>query len=236
MNGADLRWHVGIDGGGGGTRMLVADRDGLHLERHDAATVNHQADPGFARNFASLLSRLEGRSIAQANFFLSGWDFPADTEILTRAVGGAIAENRLEVQSLVLDNDVFAILHSGLKGETRAVCVAAGSGMVSAAIDGTTRHRSWGFGFDSGEWGGGVEIGRQALHEVFAAALGRRPPCPVLSREVFRECAVAGARELVEAVNAPNASVPPLSRLSVAVFEAWREGCPCATAIVQRTV
>ena len=78
----------------------------------------------------------------------------------------------------MLDNDLFALLEAGTDSPD-AVAVVCGTGVnaVGRAADGRTV-RFPALGSISGDWGGGGQLGMQALSHAARAVDGRGPRSP----------------------------------------------------------
>ncbi|MDA3850294.1 MAG: hypothetical protein PF447_03400 [Spirochaetaceae bacterium] len=225
---------IGIDGGGSKTHMAVADLNGKVIGDYISGSTNHQSTLEVRENFSKLLKHLTGMIIQQAVLFLSGWDFPHDKEILTRYFQEACEENFLYPEKLLMDNDIFAVLKSGLGDKKQGACLIAGSGILSASINNLELHRSYGFGYNSGEWGGGGDLGAHGLFYVMAAHQGRRPPCPILTLLFLEYFKVPSVDELADHVNGANFDYIHHSKLAPFIFKAAQESCETSIKILKK--
>ena len=171
-----LRYRIGIDGGGTGTRARLWSVDGLVLGEG-------RAGPSGLGLGAEAAWRHIGQAV-EAAFAAAGLPMadPASCAIGLGLAGAGRAQAReafLQADpgyaQLRLTRDVHALLigaHAGRPG----IVVAIGTGSVAAA-----RHRdgglqlAGGWGFPLGDEGGGAWLGQQALQLAQAVADGREP-------------------------------------------------------------
>jgi N-acetylglucosamine kinase-like BadF-type ATPase len=204
--------------GGGGTRGVgdMAGSLGLVTELTDQA----QRQAGLAGRPAA-----DHMSACTANA-----DLPEEEEEMT----AALAATGL-TRSTAVFNDTFAVLRAGLtSGATWGVGVTCGAGMncVGLAPDGrTTRFLS--FGGISGDWGGGYDLGAQALFLAARDEDGRG------SRTALREAVAAHfglptVRDITIAIHQGRFGRGDLRKLAPVVFAAAAEGDEAAQAVVDR--
>lgn len=136
----------------GGTRIPAAELE--RLVGQAAWQAGQQAEPPFAEH---------------ASVFLAGLDLPEEeTEF------HAELEARDWSPSLHIGNDILALLRSGTKAGGSAVVCGAGINAVGLAPDGRV-HRFAALGQISGDWGGGRQLGSEALWHAARAEDGRGP-------------------------------------------------------------
>ena len=110
----------------------------------------------------------------RAAFYLAGADLPVEIEMLRGRVAAMGWSTDLDI-----DNDTFALLRAGTESPD-AVAVVCGAGINCVGVTaagGTARFPS--LGRLSGDWGGGLHLGGEALWHAVRAEDGRggRPPC-----------------------------------------------------------
>ena len=185
-----LEFLVGVDGGGSGTRVLLARRDG-------SVIGNGLAGPsGLSRGIAPAWSAIEA---ATQRAFESAGLRPAAWSDCALGAGRAGASHRPWRDAflaadpgfarIALDSDSFTMLlgaHAGRPG----VIVAAGTGSVGEVLraDGS-RTSLGGWGFPIGDEGSGAWLGWQAVRHA-QAALDGRAPAGALARQVWSRCGV----------------------------------------------
>ncbi len=128
-----------------------------------------------------------------ARLFLAGVDFPVEVE---RATAEACA--RGWARSTTVDNDTFAILRAGAeRGWGVAVVCGAGINCVGVSPDG--RHARFpALGWTTGDWGGGQDLGTEAVSAAARSEDGRGPRT-TLERAVPAHFGLATPSELAEA-------------------------------------
>ena len=221
---------LGVDGGNSKTELVAASLDGEILAR--------VRGPGNNVHFAGVEATLDflGRLAAEAGidepaahgvFYLCGVDVPADREALTAAL-----QHTSWLRGASVDNDVFGLLRAGTdEGDAVAVVCGAGINCAGRAADGrVARYPS--LGWESGDWGGSVMLGREVLFRAARAEDGRGEHT-VLS-EVVREHFGLPVAEVGEAVRYRRISVTRLGELAPAVVRAAEAGDSVARRLVER--
>lgn len=185
---------IGVDGGGSGTRALVADRDGVVLGRGQAGPS--ALGQGVTQAWRQLRLASEA-AFADAGMSTPDWQRCALGAGLSGASIQAWREeflaHDLGVQYLVLETDCFTTLlgaHAGLPG----AIVAAGTGSVGEVLraDGSRRIVG-GWGFPMGDEGSGAWLGWRAV-QLAQAAIDRRVPAGDLVRRVWAHCGADRAK------------------------------------------
>jgi glucosamine kinase len=228
-----IEFLVGIDGGGTGTRAVLADRDGAVRGRGEAgpSALMHGAATAWREIQRAAVGAFESAGLRAPN----DWGRCA----LGAGLAGATHEPwRLAFTSanpgfarLAIDTDAFAMLlgaHAGRPG----TIVAAGTGSVGEVLrpDGSRRSVG-GWGFPSGDEGSGAWLGLRAMG-VAQAAMDGRMPIGELARKVWDRC--GHDREAVLAWCA-KAGQFAYAQLAPAVFEA-EAADPVAADLLDRAV
>lgn len=166
---------LGVDGGNSKTDVVVATTDGEPLSYVRGGGSNSHGRGGSAGCIDVVASLVDlDRQAERAALFLSGADLASDIEELT-----ALARARGWARELLVDNDTFALLHAGTDDDD-AVAVVCGSGLNCVGRSGGTLLRPASLGWETGDWGGGDELGRAALFLACRAADGRGEPTALL--------------------------------------------------------
>jgi N-acetylglucosamine kinase-like BadF-type ATPase len=165
---------------------------------------------------------------ALAEVYLAGVDFPSEKE----AIEAAIAQ-RSWATGFVVDNDSFALLRAGTDSpDAVAVVCGAGINCVGVARDG--RHaRFASLGRISGDWGGGYELGEEALWSAARADDGRGPGTD-LATLVPRHFGLPDIGAVYRAIHFGELDRRRLIELAPTVLGASRDGDPVARRIVVR--
>ncbi len=173
---AGLRYLIGVDGGGTGTRVRLADREGrlLGVGQAGASALGQGSDKawqhiGEAVHMAAGRAGIETPAPAQCaiGLGLSGVSVPAQAQ-------GFLKLNR-GYALLALDGDGWTTL-LGAHGGKPGVVVAAGTGTVGEVLrrDGSRACLS-GWGWIAGDEGSGAWLGLKAVRRAMAAFDGREP-------------------------------------------------------------
>ena len=229
---------LAVDGGNSKTDVALVDADGRALA--------HVRGPGSSPHAlgvdgcAVLLDDLVGRAAARAGLegprgvarvasaYVAGADFPEETA----AIRAALAD-RGWAPDLLVDNDTFALLRAGTD-EPDAVAVVCGAGIncVGVAADGR-QVRFPSLGRISGDWGGGFDLGEEALYWAARAEDGRSEDT-VLRERITAHFGAAALGEVVEGFHFGVLDRLRLHELSPLVMAAASDGDPTAVGIVHR--
>ena len=160
---------LGVDGGNSKTDVVVATTDGEPLSYVRGGGSNSHGPGGSAACIDVVASLVElERTADRAVLFLCGADTPEDVSEL-----GELARARGWARELVVDNDTFALLHAGTdRADAVAVVCGAGINCVGRRADGRVA-RYPALGWETGDWGGGETLARDALFLANRAADGR---------------------------------------------------------------
>ena len=167
---------VAVDGGGSKTDVLVLDPDGTvlaHARGPGSCPQVIGVQPALDVIDGLVRSALAGRTdVARVGIYLSGLDLPVEIATFRAALQ---AVPWFTPDAAVVDNDTFALLRAGTASH-EAVVVVCGTGIncVGRRSDGATA-RFPALGRISGDWGGGFELGEQAIWHAARALDGRGP-------------------------------------------------------------
>jgi N-acetylglucosamine kinase-like BadF-type ATPase len=231
---------IAVDGGNSKTDVLLVDVSGAVLgsARGPGVSPQNVGVDACVRALEGLIAEaLEAAGLpvtrpfgVHTSAFLAGLDLPEEEEILSAAVTA-----REWTDTLTVGNDTFALLRAGsADGTGVAVVCGAGINAVGVGKDGRT-HRFPALGKISGDWGGGLGLGEEALWWAARAEDGRGPGTAL-------EAAVAAhfdARSVVDVVQRlhfgilPRAALHELCPLLFAVADAGDE---VARTVVERFV
>jgi N-acetylglucosamine kinase-like BadF-type ATPase len=197
---------LAVDGGNSKTDLALVAADGalLSLVRGPQSSPHHLGLDGCLGVLSSLLDdavseaglRATNGAIADvAELTLAGVDFPVEEQQLEDAVRARPWATRITVR-----NDTFAVLRAGTeRGWGVAVVCGAGINCVGVAPDG--RHARFpSLGAITGDWGGGYDVGLEAVWAAARSEDGRGPKTS-LEREVPAHFGLATPIELAEAIH-----------------------------------
>jgi N-acetylglucosamine kinase-like BadF-type ATPase len=132
-----------------------------------------------------------------------------------------------------VDNDTFALLRAGTDNpDATAVVCGAGINCVGVAADGRTA-RFPALGRLTGDWGGGVGLGEEALWWAVRAEDGRGEPT-ALQAAVAAHFALPSPLAIAEAVHLGQLSSGRILELAPVLMEAARGGDAVALRVVAR--
>ncbi|GAA2048916.1 BadF/BadG/BcrA/BcrD ATPase family protein [Catenulispora yoronensis] len=177
LRGSDLL--IAVDGGNSKTDVRLVRLDGTEVRRAVGGPFRPQAlgVPAAMAVLAGLVRELLApgdvagpvRGIAA---FLAGADLPEEVETLRTEI-----EARGWAKEVYVANDTFAVLYAGAGSDRRAgVAVVCGTGINCVAVAPDGRMATYpALGAESGDWGGGGDLGRAALWWAIRAEDGRGP-------------------------------------------------------------
>ncbi len=172
---------VAVDGGGSKTDVAIVSRaHGEVLGRHRGPGCSqHDLGPEAAVHVvddcvmtALRAAAVDAERVVHAGCYLTAIDLPDEQAIMT----SLLSRTSWGARSLVVENDLFALLRAGT-AERPAAVVVCGTGIngLAVAADGETA-RIVALGRSSGDWGGGVDIAEAALWSAARAEDGRGEP------------------------------------------------------------
>lgn len=222
------QFFIGIDGGGTGSRAIVADQNGAILGRGTSGAANIVTDPE-----QSVQHILE----AVAEAFLSA---QLDTSLYAQssAILGLAGANIASARDAILAHMPFArskivsdglIALQGALGDQDGTVVILGTG--SAFITRKGENISWrgGWGFQLSDLGSGARLGRSLLQEVLLA-YDRICPETALTKHIMAQFDDEPAR-LVEFSKTARPSA--YAAFAPDIFRYAQEGDQIALKIVQ---
>jgi N-acetylglucosamine kinase-like BadF-type ATPase len=233
---------VAVDGGGSKTDAVALGAGGVLLGRARAAGSSPQIlglDGAIAvidGLMADLLAQLDhvpgGVRIDGVHAYLSGLDLPEEVT----AFRAGIADRPwipADPASVVVDNDLFALLRAGTD-ESDAAAVVCGTGINAVGVrsDGATV-RFAALGNYTGDWGGGWQLGEQALWHAARAVDGRGPDT-ALVRGIPPVYGLETLDDVVRALHFGRLPMEAMSAICPAVFAASTDGDAVARSLVDR--
>ena len=221
---------LGVDGGNSKTELVVATLQGEPVSYlRGPGSNSHTVGP--ARTAAFLAELVAGAELAtpvvQGTFYLCGADIPADFAVLTAAL-----EQEPWVDRAAVDNDIFALLRAGTD-DADAVAVVCGAGINCAGRSSEGRVARYpSLGWESGDWGGSVMLGRDVLFLAARGEDGRGEP--TILAQVLREHFDLPVDELGESVRYGRIAPGRLGEVAPAVVDAAAAGDAVARELVDR--
>jgi N-acetylglucosamine kinase-like BadF-type ATPase len=222
---------LGVDVGNSKTHVVATDTHGRVV---GAATgpgwISGDLTAGTAVDHVlGLAERACGHrsGFAAAALAVAGLDLPGQEEEMTERVIAAGLAGRVTVV-----NDTFALLRTGSESRD-GVAVVAGAGINCVGVRGDRVVRFHSMGRLSGDWGGGYDVGREALALACRSEDGR-DGATLLRTRVPEHFGLTRPLEVTEAVVSGRLREDRLLELAPVVFAAAGEGDAAATSIVQR--
>jgi N-acetylglucosamine kinase-like BadF-type ATPase len=225
---------LAADGGNSKTDLALVSADGELL-----ATVR---GPGFrphthgvqgaverlSDSVAAALAQAGADKVTHLSACLAGADSPEDEQRLEEALAA-----RGWALSVRVQNDTFALLRIGsASGLGVAVVCGAGINCVGSSPDGRTL-RFPSLGRITGDWGGGGELGHEALWHGVRAEDGRGP-ATVLAEAVAAHFGVESALDVGLALHRKELDPEQLTTLAPVLMDAAEAGDPVAREISDR--
>jgi N-acetylglucosamine kinase-like BadF-type ATPase len=229
---------LAVDGGNSKTEVVLVGRGGETLAevRGPGSSPHHLGVDGAVALVDDLVQKAAAQAglggdqpVAElAEIYLAGVDFPQEQEAVTAAV-----ERRRWAREHVVDNDSFALLRAGTDAPD-AVAVVCGAGINCVAVSRDGRHaRFASLGRISGDWGGGFELGDEALFWAARADDGRGP-ATTLATLVPAYFGLPDVPSVYQSIHFGRLDHHRLLELAPTVLAASREGDPVARGIVTR--
>ncbi|MPV59750.1 ATPase [Burkholderia sp. HI2761] len=223
---AALLFAIGIDGGGTGTRAVLADRHGRELAQGRGGPSG--LGLGIERAWASI-----GAACADA-FTQAGFAFEWSQCALGCGLAGvnnaawlAAFRAQAPLGALAVESDAYTTV-VGAHGGAPGLIVALGTGSIAAALDAAGACRiAGGFGFPSGDEASGAWLGVRALAYA-QQALDGRVPCDAFATALLAETGAQNRDALVQWSCDANQTV--YARLAPIVFA--HRAHPVASALI----
>lgn len=219
---------VGVDAGGTGTTVVVADGETLvRTVRGDAANVRSAGVNAAAETIARAVERALAGSFA--------------TTVIVGAAGAGRAEvaNALEKELTgrfagarvrVVDDARIALRAAVPHGD--GIVLIAGTGSIAYAEIGGASYRAGGYGYLLGDEGSGFSVGSSAVR-VLMRSYDERAPRDAMLDALETRLGARSAQEVLSAVYDSPSAVTTIASLAPIVLEHASAGERSATKIVQ---
>lgn len=230
---------LAIDGGNSKTDVALVTTAGESVAhvRGPGSSPHSLGVDGCAALLDSLVAKVAARAglagpravAAVASVYLAGADIPAETALLHSAISAYGWADEL-----VVDNDTVALLRAGTD-EPDAVAVVCGAGINCVGVTRDGRQARFpSLGRISGDWGGGVQLGDEALFWAARAADGRGE-ATVMQERVVTHFGRTRLSEVIEDIHFGRIPSARLGELSPMVLHAASvDNDAIATKIVVR--
>lgn len=217
---------LAIDGGNSKTDAVLLDPRGAVVAR-----VQGPGSGGGPAHVSSVVAAMLAEAgvasdaITQCAAALAGLDFDEDAEAYRAALAAL-----LPAAELVVGGDARAVLDAG-GGSGVAVVYGAGFNAVAVGPLGIGTHPA--LGWSTGEWGGGHELGREAVRIAYRSADGRGPRS-VLESRILLATRAPDHRELARAIRDERIGAAEVGELARLLLDAAAEGDAPAREVAER--
>ncbi|UFJ39377.1 N-acetylglucosamine kinase [Brevibacillus humidisoli] len=214
-----------------GIGTTAAARELTNAIRTAMATTAAEGTPSTEEADAS--PSTEGRvwEVECAVFGMAGLDTEYDRQVIVEMVKEVLAQLKIHVHHLIVENDGFAALLGATDGDA-GILVIAGTGSIAYGINGQgITARAGGWGHRVGDEGSGYWIGKQMITAVLKAADGRGEPTRLTDR-LLRYLGLSQVEELYNWTYGPSYSVEKVGELSPLVSQTAAEGDVVAARIL----
>ncbi len=223
-----MRHAIAVDGGNSKTDVAIVREDGevTATARGGGSSPQYLGVDGALAVIGGLLDRAhDDLPVEVAELLLAGVDFPAEEEAVRAGI-----EQRGWATRVSVDNDTFAVLRAGTDARWGvAVVCGAGINCVGVAPDGRqARFRA--LGWTTGDWGGGGDVGRDAVWAAARSEDGRGPKT-MLESAVPAHFGLTTPSELAEAVHFGRVDGARAMELAPVVFAAAADDAVAAAIV-----
>jgi N-acetylglucosamine kinase-like BadF-type ATPase len=229
---------VAIDGGGSKTDAVAIGLDGAILAhvRGPASSPQTLGVEQAVRVVDALVGEVlaaAGRPLLRAGIYLSGVDLPVEIATFTAATAHLPWAAAANGYAPIIENDMFALLRAGTE-KPNAVAVVCGTGSNCVGVRADGEHaRFAALGTISGDWGGGSQLGEQALWYAARAMDGRGGPTE-FTRTVPAQLGLPDVQAVIEAFHFGRLPWSTFATLAPLVLEASDRGDAVAGTILDR--
>jgi N-acetylglucosamine kinase-like BadF-type ATPase len=235
---------------GGGTKCLAmflgSDRNVLGEGRSGGCNYQTVGETGAGESLRQALNEARGNmktetgtnpetiKVECAVFGMAGLDTERDYKVLTRIIMDVLESERIEVDTVIIENDALITLF-GAAGGKPGVLVISGTGSIVCGIDESGRYlRSGGWGHLAGDEGSGYWIGTKAVAAVFKMLDGRGGET-LLCERILAYLGLENADELYNWIYGQSYSVDKVAELSSVVKNCADEGDAVSIDIVEQS-
>lgn len=228
---------VAVDGGNSKTHLALVRGDGtlLALVRGPGCSPHHIGLPASVELLSGLLDEAAVAAgldlpvtAAVAYMMVAGADLPDEEAALQAAL-----DEQGWAERMVVSNDTFALLRSGSDRQWGvAVVCGAGINCVGRAPDGRET-RFLALGPISGDWGGGYDLGKEAVFHAARSEDGRGPKTP-LETLIPQHLGLSNMEEVSTALHREEIGHPEVVRLARVVL-AEADNDPMCGALLDKT-
>ncbi|TCP55051.1 N-acetylglucosamine kinase-like BadF-type ATPase [Tamaricihabitans halophyticus] len=229
---------LAVDGGNSKTDVWLVDDYGQPLARvrgpgSSPQSLGIPASLGVIEELASTAARRaglpeDGPYARHTSAYLAGLDLAEEEDAYL-----AKLRERNWSTSAAVGNDTFALLRSGTPDGV-GIAVVCGAGVNCVGVSGNGRvHRFPALGRISGDWGGGKQLGMEALWSAVRAEDGRGPRT-ALQEAVRDHFQVATMSDVVTELHFGRLAMSVIHQLAPLLFTVAEAGDEVASTVVDR--
>ena len=228
----DLKFYVGIDGGGTYTKAVVVSSLGELLCRVEGGTINYYSVPfetaqkNLEAVFDELAKSIGVRKISRVFIGCSALDGRAD-EDTTKSLMGRYSHIPAD-----MDSDLYVALYGHTFGNAGAMIVS-GTGSMGVSIDKNGEiHTCGGWGYAFGDEGSAYSIAVEGLRHASKMADGREEQT-ALYEAMLRFYGITEPYSLIDKIYSPALNRKELAKFALAVAECAESGDAVCVSILE---
>jgi N-acetylglucosamine kinase-like BadF-type ATPase len=227
VDGGNSKTDVALIGADG--RVLATARSGGFRPQSEGVSTAVDVTASAVDDIVRQLGLTAGASLAaHMSAYVAGADFPVEEAALAAAFAA-----RGWTSSVTVGNDVLALLRAGVSG-TWGVAVIVGAGVNCTGIGPDGRvSRFPALGRISGDWGGGQQLGEEALWHAARSEDGRGRPT-ALQTAVAAHFGMASVEEVTLGFHFGTLPEQRIHELAPLLFDVSESGDAVAGAVVDR--
>jgi len=230
------KYVIGMDGGGTGTTVLLADMHANKKQRFAAGAlnVNGQSEQDVLKTFTEISYRAASMGYKKEDcqgicIGTAGISNMAAKEFIKKSAAAFTFSDNIKI---VGDHEAAL---AGAVGSRTGIIVIAGTGSICFGVDREgNSYRSGGYGHLIDDVGSGYAIARDILTNVIRAH-DRRRPATVLTQLVFDALKIQEIEELIEYIYDSRRNKKEIAALSVLLTQAVKCEDEAAVGIVLKS-
>ncbi|HSC81378.1 MAG TPA: BadF/BadG/BcrA/BcrD ATPase family protein [Chitinolyticbacter sp.] len=173
---SNIEYLIGVDGGGTGTRICIADLSGKELVRADggASALGQGVDKAWTNITLAIRAGFEALGIERVDFSRCAAGFGL-SGVTVKAWAQEFENKNPGFARIVVETDGFSTLLGALDGAHGGI-IAIGTGSIGEAwLPDGKRMEVGGWGFPTSDEGSGAYLGLKAINLVQRVVDGRAP-------------------------------------------------------------
>ena len=231
----ELKYVLGLDGGGSHTKCVILDENGVELGRGVGGASNHhsigldQARKGIEGAMEDALQAAGNPTISAACWGMAGLDWPEDERLIEQ-----LAKELLPTIPVRVVHDSTIALVGGTDGKSSGVVVISGTGSIVVGYHPSGRiERANGWGHLLGDEGSGHYIALQGLNAATKARDGRDRETSLV-QDFVEDTGEVSFESLANRIYLEDWSAPDIAALAPVVINAADKEDQVALDIINR--